>query len=73
MKEIVQVVEGPLCLVDCVAKPTSCRRTLSCIARELWVEAAEEMEKVLEKYTLADMVKRQKAKQDNMICDNYVI
>ena len=73
MKEIVQVVEGPLCVVDCVEKPGLCSRVSHCVSRDLWLEAAEGIARVLEKYTLADMVERQKAKRDNATHDNYVI
>jgi DNA-binding IscR family transcriptional regulator len=73
MKDIVQAVEGPVCLVDCVEKPASCNRTPLCIAHELWSEAAEGVAQVLEKYTLADMVERQKAKRDSVTHDNYMI
>jgi DNA-binding IscR family transcriptional regulator len=73
MKDIVQAVEGPVCLVDCVEKPAACSRTPFCIAHELWKEAAGGMAQVLEKYTLADMVERQKAKRDDVTQDNYMI
>ena len=73
MKDIVQAVEGPVCLVDCVEKPSTCNRASFCIAHELWREAAAGITGVLEKYTLADMVDRQKAKRDNMTHDNYMI
>ncbi len=73
MKEIVQAVEGPVCLVDCVGKPASCNRMPLCAAHELWSEAAEGMAEVLGKYTLADMVERQKSKRENATPDNYMI
>lgn len=73
MKEIVQVVEGPICLVDCVEKPALCSRVSHCVSHDLWREAAEGISLVLDKYTLADMVERQKAKRDNVTQDNYVI
>lgn len=73
MKEIIEVLEGPLCLVDCVEKPVVCNRASFCISRDLWSEASEGMARVLEKYTLADMVERQKAKRDKMTHDNYMI
>ncbi len=73
MQEIVEVLEGSLCLVDCVEKPLICSRTSRCIAHDLWKEMAQGMAQVLKKYTLADMVVRQKAKRDNLTHDNYVI
>jgi Rrf2 family protein len=73
MKEIVQAVEGTMCLVDCVEKPAACSRVPLCISHELWKEAAEGINRVLEKYTLADMVVRQNAMSDNTTHDNYMI
>lgn len=73
MQEIVEVLEGPLCLVDCVERRTACSRTSRCIAHDLWKETAEGMAQVLRKYTLADMVARQRAKRDSLTHDNYMI
>jgi Rrf2 family protein len=72
MKEIVEALEGSLCLVDCVEKLTTCDRAALCVARDLWSEAAQGIGRILGKYTLADMVMRQKAKQEN-VTDNYSI
>ena len=73
MQEIVEVLEGPFCLVDCVEKPAACNKTARCIAHDLWKETAEGMARVLKKYTLADMAARQKAKRDSLTHDNYMI
>jgi Rrf2 family protein len=73
MKEIVEVLEGSLCLVDCVEKPAVCDRVALCVARDLWSEAAQGIGRILGKYTLADMVLRQKAKRENVATDNYTI
>ncbi|MHB8827925.1 MAG: RrF2 family transcriptional regulator [Syntrophales bacterium] len=73
MKEIIEVLEGPISLVDCVEKPGICISSSVCITRDLWKEAADSLARVFEKYTLADMVARQKAKRDNLTSDNYSI
>ena len=73
MKEIVEALEGSLCLVDCVEKPGACDRLAVCIARDLWSEVSRGMGAVLGKYTLADMVKRQEAKRERAAPDNYTI
>jgi len=73
MQEIVEALEGSLCLVDCVEKPAACNRAAFCIASDLWREAADGIAQVLGKYTLADMVERQKAKRDTLTHDNYSI
>ncbi len=62
LKEILQVLEGSLCLVDCVDNPASCKRAASCISRDIWGEASRDMQRTLADTTLAAMVSRQKEK-----------
>jgi Rrf2 family protein len=62
LKEILQVLEGPLCLVDCVDNPSLCDRASSCISRDIWGEASKKMVQALEEATLAVMVEKQKKK-----------
>ena len=65
IKAILQVLEGSLCLVDCVDNPALCERSLSCISRDIWGEASKNMQQTLEDTTLAAMVERQKEKLKN--------
>ena len=65
LKAILQILEGPLCLVDCVDNPALCERSLSCICRDIWGEASKNMQQTLEDTTLAAMVERQKEKWKN--------
>ncbi len=65
IKAILQVLEGPLCLVDCVDNPSLCERAPSCISRDIWGEASKNMQQTLEDTTLAAMVERQKEKLKN--------
>jgi len=62
IKAILQVLEGTLCLVDCVDNPALCERAASCISRDIWGEASKNMQQTLEDTTLAAMVERQKEK-----------
>ncbi len=71
--DILQVLEGPLCLVDCVEKPAACKRSAICISREMWGDVAKGIAKTLESTTLADMVERQNAKREKLAPDNYMI
>lgn len=63
LKEILDVLEGSLCLVDCVDNPSICERASSCVSRDIWGEASKGMRQMLENTTLAAMVKRQKEKR----------
>lgn len=65
LKEILRILEGSLCLVDCVDDPSFCERSPSCITREIWSEASRNMQQTLEETTLATMVAKQKEKRQN--------
>ncbi len=62
LKDIMCVLEGPLCLVDCVENPSSCKRSPTCITRDVWCEASQGFLKTLEAMTLETMVDRHKVK-----------
>jgi Rrf2 family protein len=65
LKAILQILEGSLCMVDCVDNPALCDRSPSCISRDIWGEASKEMQRSLEDTTLAVMVERHKEKRKN--------
>jgi Rrf2 family protein len=73
MKDIMGVLEGSLCLVDCVDNPTVCDRSDSCVSRDLWGEASQIFAKKLESVTLADMLERQKQKGEALHKADYMI
>jgi Rrf2 family protein len=65
LKAILQILEGSLCLVDCVDNPALCERSPSCVSRDIWGEASKNMQQTLQDTTLAAMVERQKEKLKN--------
>ncbi len=69
VKDILQASEGSMCLVDCVEKPAACSRTAFCVARDLWDEVSESIDRILASTTLADMVERYKAKKEDIAAD----
>jgi Rrf2 family protein len=73
MKDIMSVLEGSLCLVDCVDNPTACDRSRSCVSRDLWGEASRIFAKQLESVTLADMLERQRMKGEALSPSDYTI
>jgi Rrf2 family protein len=72
VKDIFEVVEGPICLVDCIEKPATCKRAEFCIARDLWSDASQALADSLEKTTLASLLVRQKDKKQHQTV-NYDI
>lgn len=61
--EVVEAVEGPLDLVDCVAHPEGCPRSRKCVTLEVWEEMGREIRQVLARRTLADLAQRQQKKE----------
>ena len=62
LKDIMRVMEGPLCLVDCVENPSSCKRSSTCITRDVWCEASQSFINTLESMNLEKMIERYRVK-----------
>lgn len=60
--DILQAEEGDLKLNHCLIDKDACNRDAFCSVHEVWYEAQLEIIKVLEKYSIARLVKRQKEK-----------
>jgi len=60
--DILQAEEGELKLNHCLVDESSCQRDRHCSAHEVWHEAQDEMIKVLQRYSVAELVQREKEK-----------
>jgi Rrf2 family protein len=56
LDEVLRAAEGPLCLVDCVARPDRCKRSSDCTARRVWQKLSREIENVLKGVSLQDLL-----------------
>ena len=56
IKEIVDILEGPIHLIDCLSDPEICNRSKECSARTFWKKLEENINKFLESHTLADLM-----------------
>ena len=70
MLEVMDILEGPVSLVDCLTKRDSCSRTDRCVARTVWQEVNDAVEKAMKGITLAEVLHRCGVSSD---VDNYVI
>ena len=61
--EVIQFLEGPISVVECVEHPEKCDRSGFCAARDIWADVGKAMRGVLESITLQDLVEMQKAKE----------
>jgi Rrf2 family protein len=60
--EVVEAVEGPMSLVECVVHPQGCPRFDKCVTVEVWEKAASTIREALKEISLADLVRRQREK-----------
>lgn len=56
--EVVKAVIGPMHLTDCVNNPDICLNSSFCEARLMWSILSEAMTEILDKYTLEDLIDR---------------
>jgi Rrf2 family protein len=56
--DVVEILEGPLNLVDCLGDPKACQRTSICATRDVWNEISQALQKIFVSITLEEMVKR---------------
>jgi len=63
LKDVIEVLEGPIKLVDCLADPKICQKIQSCVTRGIWDEATDAINQVFGSVTLEEMVNRRKKKE----------
>ncbi|BAT72384.1 BadM/Rrf2 family transcriptional regulator [Thermosulfidibacter takaii ABI70S6] len=57
LREIIEALEGPIFLVECVGAPDVCDMSSNCETRKLWKRLSESLLKELENITLADLLR----------------
>jgi Rrf2 family protein len=60
--DILRVLEGSLCLVDCVENPSACERSAACVSRDIWCLASKSFSQALEPVTLSKMAEGHRSK-----------
>jgi Rrf2 family protein len=63
ISDVVEALEGPLAIVDCLNRDDICSRTDDCLARGMWKELNTVMAGVLTNTTLADLTNKKKEKE----------
>lgn len=60
--EIIEALEGPICLVDCVDDSDFCNRIPICATHEIWKEASFILKDYFKKTTLQNLIEISKKK-----------
>jgi len=70
IRDIVEILEGPVSVVGCVHSPATCSRSAACTARGAWAEVETRIQNVMQGITLQDLLEKQKKAQ---AASNYEI
>jgi Rrf2 family cysteine metabolism transcriptional repressor len=62
--DVVEVLEGPVHLIECLRDSKACQKVSSCVTREIWKEVSEAISKIFYSVTLEDMVNRKREKEE---------
>jgi Rrf2 family protein len=54
--DVLEAIEGPLSLTDCVPTPDECAHSANCPANSVWMKVQESIKKILNGTTLEDLV-----------------
>jgi len=65
LKDILDILEGETCLVDCVRDPSRCPRVPTCVTREIWCLLGGRISEVLGSISLLDLVRMNQDKLGN--------
>ena len=63
LKDLVETLDGPLNLIECLKDPKVCHKVPYCITRDIWQEVSEAIDGIFHSVTLEDMVHRKKEKE----------
>jgi Rrf2 family protein len=63
LNDLVETLDGPLNLIECLKNPKTCQKVPSCTTRDIWQEVSEAIDGVFRSVTLEDMVHRKKEKE----------
>jgi Rrf2 family protein len=62
--DVVETLEGPLNLLECLRDSKVCQKIPSCVTRDIWQEVSEAISKIFYSVTLEDMVNRKRDKEE---------
>jgi len=64
LSDVFNCLEGPLVTTECLEDNDYCPKAADCVTRELWAEVQTAVKKVLDSFTLEDLVEKAKTKKN---------
>ena len=68
--DVIQILEGPISLVECVDDSSYCDRMRNCVTQSIWSEVSQAVRDALARVTLAEILRRHVSSGDS---GQYVI
>jgi len=63
LNDLVEVLDGPIDLIECLKDPKKCSKSPSCVTRDIWKEASDAIYNIFHSITFEEMVNRKKEKE----------
>jgi Rrf2 family protein len=63
LNDLVEILEGPVDLIECLRDPRACQKSSSCVTRDIWKEVSEAIYRIFHSVTLEEMVNRKREKE----------
>ncbi len=64
LNDLVETLEGPLELIECLRNPAACKRAQACVTRDIWGDVQEAIRKIFCSVSLQDLLNRRSEKKD---------
>ena len=64
VNDLVEILEGPINLVECLNDPKICQKSPICVTRDIWKEVSDRINGVFQSITLQDMINRKREKEE---------
>lgn len=71
--DIIEVMEGPISIVECVRSPQTCNRSGTCPSRQIWDTLNAEIREAMCKITLQDIINHYRENNGNHWIPDYCI
>jgi Rrf2 family protein len=72
LNDLIEILDGPVNLIECLRDPNTCQKTPSCVTRDIWKEVSDAINKIFHSITLQDMINRKREK-DGQVPSMYQI
>jgi Rrf2 family cysteine metabolism transcriptional repressor len=66
VNDLIEILEGPINLVECLNDPKTCQKSPICVTRDIWREVSDTINGIFHSITLQDMVNRRREKEERV-------